>query len=75
MPSKLLPRNEHALDRVARVVLGLALLSMVFVGPKAWWGLFGLVPLATGLAGSCPVYTLLGISTNKRAHGGGAAAT
>lgn len=59
----LLPRNEHTIDRAVRVVLGLALLSLVFVGPKSYVGLVGLVPLLTGLVGSCPLYTLFGIST------------
>ena len=63
MLEKLLPRNEHKVDRVLRVVLGLALLSLVFVGPKSLWGLVGIVPLATGALGSCPLYTLLGLST------------
>ncbi len=59
----LLPRNEGTLDRTMRVLLGLALLSIVFVGPKTLWGLVGLVPLVTGLIGSCPLYTLLGLRT------------
>ena len=59
----ILPRNEHSIERVIRVVLGLALLLLVVVGPKTPWGLLGLVPLLTGLIGSCPAYTLLGIST------------
>ncbi|MBL8626344.1 MAG: DUF2892 domain-containing protein [Myxococcales bacterium] len=59
----ILPRNEHSIERVVRVVLGLALLLLVVVGPKTPWGLLGLVPLATGLIGSCPAYTLFGIST------------
>lgn len=63
MSSKIFPRNEHTVERVIRVLIGLALLSLVFVGPKSMWGLVGLVPLATGLIGSCPLYTLLGIST------------
>jgi Protein of unknown function (DUF2892) len=63
--SKLLPANEHIVERVVRVILGIALLSMAFVGPRAWWGWIGLVPLATGLLGSCPLYTLFGISTCK----------
>ncbi|MCA9619316.1 MAG: DUF2892 domain-containing protein [Myxococcales bacterium] len=58
-----MPRNEGTLDRVVRVVLGLGLLSLVFVGPQTLWGLIGLVPLATGLAGSCPLYTLFGLRT------------
>lgn len=63
MTSKIFPRNEHNLERVARVVLGLGLLSLTVVGPQTLWGLVGLVPLATGLLGSCPLYTLLGVST------------
>ncbi len=61
--SKLLPSNEHPLERVLRVILGLGLLSLAFIGPKTPWGYLGLVPLATGLVGSCPLYTLLGLST------------
>ncbi len=56
-------RNEGTIDRVLRVILGLVLLSLFFVGPQTWWGLIGLVPLLTGLMGSCPVYSILGIST------------
>jgi hypothetical protein len=61
--SKLFPRNEAKIERVIRVVAGLGLLSLVFVGPQTPWGWIGVVPLVTGLIGSCPVYTLLGIST------------
>ena len=61
--SKLLPSNEHPLERVLRVILGLGLLSVAFIGPKTPWGYLGFVPLATGLLGSCPLYTLLGLST------------
>jgi hypothetical protein len=60
--------NEHGIDRALRIILGLALLSLVVVGPKTYWGLFGLVPLVTGLVGSCPVYTLLGIATCPTRH-------
>ncbi len=60
---KLFRTNEHAVDRALRVILGLALLALVVVGPKSYWGLLGLIPLATGLLGSCPLYTLFGIST------------
>ncbi len=63
MLSRLLAVNEHPLERVLRVVLGLGLLAIVFVGPKTPWGWIGLVPLATGLIGSCPLYTLFGFST------------
>lgn len=63
MASSILPRNESNLDRTLRVIVGLAVLSLVVVGPKTLWGLLGLIPLLTGLLGSCPLYTLLGINT------------
>jgi len=58
-----LTRNEGTLDRLFRIVFGLALLSLVIVGPKTLWGLAGLVPLATGIVGSCPLYSIVGINT------------
>ncbi len=63
MPASLLPPNTGTLDRTLRVALGLAVLSLVVVGPKSPWGYLGLVPLLTGAVGSCPLYTLLGINT------------
>lgn len=60
---KLLPKNEAWGDRLARIAVGIGLLSLVFVGPATLWGLVGLVPLVTGLLGSCPAYTLFGVST------------
>ena len=65
MLAKLFPKNEHIADRALRVILGLALLSLVVVGPHTLWGLVGILPLVTGLLGSCPAYTLFGISTCK----------
>ena len=61
--SSFLPANEHTIDRAIRIALGLALLAITVVGPKTMWGLVGLVPLFTGAIGSCPIYTLLGVST------------
>lgn len=61
--ANLLPTNEHPAERGVRVLLGLGLLSLTFLGPKTPWGYLGLVPLATGLLGSCPLYTLFGLST------------
>lgn len=63
MLESIFPRNEHGIERVLRVLLGIAVLSLVFVGPKTPWGWLGLVPLVTGLIGSCPLYRLFGIST------------
>jgi hypothetical protein len=58
-------RNAGGIDRTIRVIAGLTLLSLLFWGEgnARWWGLIGLIPLLTGLAGSCPAYSLLGIST------------
>ena len=61
--AKILPHNEGTVDRVIRVLLGVVLLALVFWGPKTAWGWLGLIPLITGLVGSCPLYTLLGIRT------------
>jgi len=58
--------TEHPIERVLRVLIGIGLLCIVFVGPKTNWGWFGLVPLLTGVTGLCPLYTLLGISTCRR---------
>ena len=63
MMSRLLPRNENTADRALRVAIGLAALSLVFVGPQTPFGWLGVVPLVTGLVGSCPLYTLFGVST------------
>ena len=63
MEAKLMPRNEGTADRALRVLLGVGLLSIVFVGPQTPWGWIGVVPLVTGLVGSCPIYTLLGMRT------------
>ena len=62
--SRLLPKNEHPIDRMARLGLGLLLVSLTAWGPHTLWGLVGLVPLATALSGSCPLYTLVGLSTH-----------
>jgi len=60
---RLLPRNMHSLERGLRVLAGIGILSLSLLGPGTLWGFLGLIPLATGLFGSCPLYTLLGIST------------
>ncbi len=56
-------RNIGKCDRVLRIAVGVALLALVFVGPKTLWGLVGLVPLISGLTGICPLYAVTGIST------------
>ena len=58
-------KNVHNVERVIRVVIGLAIISLVFIGPQSPWGWLGLIPVATGLTGWCPPYAMLGISTCK----------
>ena len=59
----LLVNNLGMADRVIRVLLGISMLALIFVGPQTWFGLVGLVPLVTGVAGYCPIYHLFGLST------------
>jgi hypothetical protein len=66
MASKLFPQNEHTVERVIRVLAGFGLLSLAFIGPKTPWGYIGLIPIVTGLSGTCPLYTIFGISTCKK---------
>ena len=61
--------NEATWDRAARVAIGLFILSLVVIGPKTPWGFLGLIPVATGLIGFCPIYTLFGFSTCSAPHG------
>ena len=55
--------NEGSLDRVLRVVVGLVLLGLTLSGNIGVWGWIGVVPLATGAVGMCPLYALLGLNT------------
>lgn len=55
--------NVGGLDRGARIVVGLALVGLTLAGTIGPWGWIGLVPLATGALGSCPLYTVFGISS------------
>ncbi|HVA57662.1 MAG: DUF2892 domain-containing protein [Gemmatimonadaceae bacterium] len=57
-------RNVGTVDRWVRVLLGLALLSVLFVGPKSMWGLVGLILLATAGVSFCPLYSMFGWSTS-----------
>ena len=57
--------NVGGIDRVLRIIVGAALISLVFIGPMTPWGWIGVVPLLTGLIGWCPPYAMLGWSTRK----------
>jgi hypothetical protein len=58
-------KNVGSADKIVRIVLGLGLLSLLFLleAPMRWLGLIGIVPLVTSLMGWCPLYTLLGVNT------------
>ena len=60
-------KNTGTFDRVLRVSAGLLLIALAATGTVGSWGWIGVVPLATGLAGRCPAYTLFGIKTCKTA--------
>ena len=55
--------NEGGIDRILRIVAGLALIGLTLNGNIGVWGWVGVVPLATGLLGWCALYSLLGINT------------
>lgn len=64
----MLKSNVGGLDRAVRIIAGLALLAAFFLLPEAgyrWFLLIGIVPLITGLMGSCPAYSIFGLSTCK----------
>ncbi|CCJ07700.1 DUF2892 domain-containing protein [Methylocystis sp. SC2] len=55
--------NIGRTDRIIRIVAGLFLLSLVFIGPQTLWGLLGLIPLTTAFFNFCPAYKVLGMDT------------
>lgn len=57
--------NVGHTDKMLRIGAAVILLGLGATGVIGWWGLIGLVPLATGLLNWCPAYTLLGINTCK----------
>lgn len=57
--------NVGGIDRILRIVIGAGLVAATAMGSLPAWGWIGVVPLATGLAGFCPLYPLLGFSTKN----------
>ncbi len=57
--------NMGPIDRGLRIVVGVVLLALVFVGPQTLWGLLGILPIATAVSRWCPAYSLLGMNTCK----------
>lgn len=62
----MLKTNVGGIDRVLRIIVGIVLIALVFVGPKTSLGWVGLVPLLTGLLRTCPLYSLVGLNTCPR---------
>lgn len=58
-------RNMTGIEQVIRIVVGLGLISMVFVGPQTPWGWLGVIPLLTGAISFCPLYKIFGFSFYK----------
>lgn len=56
-------RNVGGIDRVIRIVVGIALIAATLTGAIGVWGWIGVVPLATGIFGMCPAYKLIGLNT------------
>lgn len=59
-------KNVGSIDRVVRIVVGLALIAGFFLngdGTYSWLYLLGIIPLATGIMGSCALYSVFGFST------------
>ena len=58
-----MPRNVGSIDRVLRIVAGLALIALAATGTIGMWGYIGVVPLLTAFIGYCPAYSLIGLNT------------
>lgn len=59
----MLKSNVGGIDRILRIVAGIVLIALTLMGVIGMWGWIGIVPLATGLFRTCPVYSLLGFNT------------
>ncbi|HRP96973.1 MAG TPA: DUF2892 domain-containing protein [Rhodocyclaceae bacterium] len=55
--------NVGSIDKIVRIVAGLVLLALAVMGIGTPWTWIGIVPLATGLMGWCPAYSLFGMNT------------
>lgn len=55
--------NVGGVDRAVRIVAGLILIALALTGTIGAWGWIGIVPLATGLMRTCPLYSMLGLNT------------
>ncbi|MGB4659841.1 MAG: DUF2892 domain-containing protein [Mobilitalea sp.] len=60
-------KNVGSIDKIIRVIIGIALLSLLFLveGNMKYLGLIGIVPILTAAIGFCPIYRIFGLKTNK----------
>lgn len=56
-------KNIGGIDKILRIVVGLILITLAAIGTIGVWGWIGVVPLLTGLFGTCPLYSMLGMNT------------
>jgi hypothetical protein len=58
-------KNVGSVDQIVRIVIGLAI-GVAGIMYQSWWGLVGIVPVATALLNFCPFYPIFGIKTTKK---------
>jgi hypothetical protein len=59
-------KNVGSIDRILRIILGLVLLSFVFIGPQTPWGYMGIILIVTAFMNFCPLYSILRMSSLKK---------
>ena len=59
-------KNVGSTDRILRIVVGAALLSLVFIGPQTPWGYVGVILIATAFINFCPLYAIFGWKTTSK---------
>ncbi|WP_261841821.1 YgaP family membrane protein [Aliamphritea ceti] len=63
-----MPKNLGNLDRSLRLIAGLILISLVFIGPQTAWGWVGIIGVLTAAIGYCPLYSLFGFKSCPLKH-------
>lgn len=58
--------NINSFDRILRLVIGAGLLASVFWGPKTYFGYVGIILIITAFINFCPIYRIIGLSTNNK---------
>lgn len=62
-------KNVGKIDSISRLVLGVVILSLAFIGPQSSFAYIGIVPIVTGIFGFCPLYKIIGLNTCKLKQG------